>query len=337
MTLGTGATTANMALLIRGEVWSNQLKEVLTDDIQYAQSYVKWLGSEFSDGDTFTIPSIGQLDVFNYTEDTEIQFQSMDTGEYQFSITEYKGAGTYITQKARQDLHYAAALEARFVPEQSRALRCEVESFIFKQGQPGTTHGQTVAALNTYNGTAHRWVGSDTRGTTPQRVLAPEDFSRAKHSLKMANVPMTNLVAFVDPSAAAVIETHPNFVNFSNNIQVEGLVTTGLSTGMRWIKNIYGFDVYESNYLPYSGSGQTGASETIGGVASGTNAKCNLFFSADSTVTPWIGAWRQMPKVDSQFNMLMQREEYVLTARYGASLYRPENLITVLTGTDIWQ
>ncbi len=335
MTLGTGHTTANMAQLIRSEVWSNSLKEVLTDDMRMASKYVKWISGEFSDGDVFTIPSIGQLGIFDYSEDTAIQMQAMDTGEFQFSISEYKGVGTYITQKARQDLHYAAQLEARFVPEQSRALSEEVESFIFKQGQPGTSNGQTVADLNSYNGAAHRWVGMGTRNS--QRVLTPEDFSRAKYSLKKANVPMTGLTAIVDPVQAAVIETHPNFINFTENVYGTDMITNGMSSGFRWVKRIFGFDVYESNYLPLSGTGQTGASETIDSVASGTNAVGNLFFSSAGNCPPWIGAWRQMPKVDTKFEPSMQREEYYVTARYGAKLYYPENFVTVLTGTgSIW-
>ena len=334
MTLGTGHTTANMAQLIRAEVWSNSLKEVLTDDMRMAEKYVKWISGEFSDGDTFTIPSIGQLNIFDYVEDTAMQMQALDTGEFQFSITEYKGAATYITRKAQQDLYYASQLESKFVPEQARALSQEVESFIFKQGQPGTSNGQTVADLNSYNGAAHRWVGMETRAS--QRCLSPEDFSRERYSLKKANVPMTGLTAIVDPVQAAIIETHPNFINFSEG-RISDIATTGMSSGFRWIKNLFGFDIYESNYLPLSGTGQTGASETIDSVASGTNAVANLFFSSASNCPPWIGAWRQMPNVDTKFEPSMQREEYFTTARYGAKLYYPENFVSVLTGTgSIW-
>ena len=169
-----------------------------------------------------------------------------------------------------------------------------------------------------------------------QRVLTPEDFSRARYSLKKANVPLTGLVAIVDPVQAAVIETHPNFINFSEG-RVSDMAQTGMSSGFRWIKNMFGFDIYESNYLPLSGAGQTGASETIDGVASGTNAVGNLFFSSASNCPPWIGAWRQMPRVDTKFEPALQREEYYTTARYGAKLYYPENFVTVLTGTgSIW-
>lgn len=335
MTLGTGHNTANMAQLIRSEVWSTGLKEVAIDDMRYMSKFIKNIGGEFTNGDTFTIPSIGQLDIFNYTEDTPIQMQAMDTGEFNFSITEYKGAGTYITMKARQDLAYAAALEAKFVPEQSRALMTDYESFMMKQGQPGTANGQTVANLNTYNGAAHRWVGMGTRNS--QRCLTPEDFSRARYALKKANMPMTNMIAIVDPVQASVIETHPNFINFNESSTIEGLITTGLSSGFRWVKRIMGFDVYESNYLAKSGTNQTGASETIDSVASGTDAVTNLFFSGNSAFPTWIGAWRQMPKVDTKFEPSLQREEYYVTARYGGKLYYPENLVTVLTGSgSIW-
>ena len=51
-------TTGNVTHLTRSEVWSSQLKDVLEDEL-LATQYVDWL-SEFPDGDTFTIPSIGQ-------------------------------------------------------------------------------------------------------------------------------------------------------------------------------------------------------------------------------------------------------------------------------------
>ena len=97
---------------------------------------------------------------------------------------------------------------------------------------------------------------------------------------------------------------------------------------MRFVKNVYGFDVYVSNNL-------ADANEQIDSAGPTTAAgKANMFFSAASDVTPFIGAWRQMPKVDSEFNKDKQRDEYVVTARYGAKLYRPENLVCVLSDTD---
>ena len=60
----------------------------------------------------------------------------------------------------------------------------------------------------------------------------------------------------------------------------------------------------------------------------------NLFFSAASDVLPIVGAIRQAPKVDSSYNKDAQREEYVTTCRYAFKLYRPENMVVVVTDTD---
>ena len=68
-------------------------------------------------------------------------------------------------------------------------------------------------------------------------------------------------------------------------------------------------------------------------VTSATNSVTNVFFSVggEQDLTPFIGAWRQMPIVDSEWNKDKQREEYVVTSRYGLKLYRPENLFTILS------
>jgi hypothetical protein len=145
----------------------------------------------------------------------------------------------------------------------------------------------------------------------------------------MAIVPNTNRVAIVHPSTAYALETLTNLTNVSNNPQWEGIVSTGISTGMRFLKNIYGFDVYESQNLKSITAG-----ETINSVSVNTTGVANLFFSATSDVLPFIGSIRQPPKVDSDYNKDLQREEYVTTCRYGYKLFRPENLVVILTATD---
>lgn len=319
-----GMTTANTDILIRSEIWSEQLKKTLEDNLE-ATKYVNWI--DFKDGSVLTIPSIGDLDAYDYVEDTAIEYTPMALGEFQFSVNQYKASATYITTKARQDLHYAAQLEAAFLPKEERAIMVSVENHVLKQGQPGTPNGQTAGSLNSINGAAHRWVASDTLNS--KRVLGARDFALARYALKKANVPDTNLIAIVDPAFEFYFNTQAGFNNISYNPAYEGIIANGVATGMRFMVNIYGFDVYMSNYLP------TGFSETINGTASGAGATANLFFSADSSIKPWIGAWRQMPKVDGEYNKDFQREEYVTTARYDAALYRPENFVTVLATTDV--
>lgn len=326
-----GMTTANSEALIRSEIWSGDLKRVLEDTLQ-GTKYVDWL-TEFPDGSTFTIPSIGTLDVNNYVEDTAIQYSALDTGEFQFQITDYMSSATYITAKDRQDSYYASKLESAFVPAMSRAIQEDLEQKILKQGQPGTPNGQTVSNANAINGAAHRWVGSVTQNA--KRVIGLEDFARARHALKKANVPDSNLIAIVDPSVEYLLNTATNLVNVSNNPRWEGIIESGIGKGMQFVKNVYGFDVYTSNRLALSGNNQSGAAETINTVASTGASVANLFFSATSDILPWVGAWRQMPKVDGEWNKDFQREEYVTTCRYGLKTYRRENLISVLSDPSI--
>jgi hypothetical protein len=210
-------------------------------------------------------------------------------------------------------------LEASFVPKQRRAMMERVETDIFAlQSQ------QTASDRNLINAAPHRMVASGA-----SQVMALSDFATALYSLKKANVPQTNLVAIVDPSVEYTLNTLTNLTNVSNNPMWEGIITSGLATGMRFVKNIYGFDVYTSNYLA------SGLTETVNSVSVTTYGVANLFFSAASDVLPFVGAWRQEPQVDGEYNKDFQREEYVTTSRYGVKLYRPENLVVVLSHTNV--
>lgn len=312
--------TGNSAVLIRSEIWSAQLKEVLQDDLN-AQGWVNWL-SEFPDGNQFTIPSIGESTIRDYAEDTDVVFDALDTGEFTFTITEYLSSGHYITEKARQDLFYAAQLEAKFLPSQARALAEKIETDVLALAAGGASGGQTAGNANQINGADHRFIGTGTNET-----MAVADFAKALFSLKKANVPQANLVAIVDPSVEFEINTLTNIVNISNNPRWEGIIESGIGNGMTFVKNIFGFDVFVSNYLPT-------ANENIGSPTT-ASGKANVFFSAASSdILPFMGAMRQMPKVDGGYNYKKQREEYVTTARYGLKVYRPENLVCVLTDDD---
>lgn len=322
-----GMTTSNSTLLTRQEIWSRQLKDVLLDDL-FGMRWVDIL-TEFPDGDLFTIPSIGEAETQSITEDQAIRYDALDTGEWQFQITEYEGSAHYITRKAMQDTFYADQLLAQFVPKERRALMERIETDILKAPGPNATQSgtaQTVSDANAINSFDHRYVATGSGDT-----MTPEDFAYAKLALKKANVPLTNLVAIVDPPVAYTLETATNIVNVSNNPQWEGIITSGLTTGMRFVRNIYGFDVYESNYLDSVGSETVSNSNHHTDNTTVANGVQNILFSADSSVLPIKFAMRQEPIVDAEFNKDYQREEYVTTARWGVKLYRQENMICILT------
>jgi len=310
----SGFTASNNEHLIRSNLWSSQIKEVLLDEL-FATKYVDMI-SDFPDGDTLNIPSIGQAEILDYEEGQAVRYTAMDTGNFTFSINKYKSSATFITNKMKQDSFYMSRLVSSFVPKQSRAIAKAMEVDVLALGNSG----QTASSLNTINGAAHRWVAAGTNN-----IMTPNDFAKAKYALQKANVPMTNLIAIVDPSVEYQLSTISNLVQVANNPRWEGIVRDGMSTGMKFVCNIYGFDVYVSQNLPGS------ITETVNSRTVSTNGVATYFFSAAPDVLPFVGSIRQPPKVDSEYNKDLQREEYVTTCRYGYKLFRPENLVTVLS------
>jgi hypothetical protein len=191
--------------------------------------------------------------------------------------------------------------------------------------------GVSANSAETLDGVAHRISG----GNAGRLELA--DFAFARYALKKSNVADRGMVAIVDPSAEYMLNTLTNITNVSNNPKFEGIVSSGVATGMRFVANVYGFDVYTSNYLK-STVADAALVEKDGSTAndfSSNNGVANLFFSADPTSNPFVGAWRQMPEVDYEYNKDFQRHEYVTTARYGVKKYRPEGIVTVVTNPDV--
>ena len=313
-------TTSNTTFLQRAQVYSSELKEILRDEMM-AQRYVRMLDG-FPDGNTFNIPSIGQAQVDNYTEDSAVTYRPLDTGNFTFSVDKYLSSATYMTKKAEQDTFYSSELMSRFVPEQERAIMEHFETTTLAAPEAGVS-ANSAEAINSIS----MRVGSTGTGA----VVSLKEFAYARYALKKQNVPDSNLVAIVDPSVEYTLNTLSNVINVSNNPRFEGLVRDGIATGMRFIANVYGFDVYCSNFLPTATDNALPDLAAANQDYSSTNGVVNLFFSADQSVNPFVGAFRQQPQVDYDYNKDHQRHEFVTTARYGVKLYRPENMVRVVT------
>jgi hypothetical protein len=312
-------TTQSTEHLIRSNLWSSRLKEVFLEDLVA----MKWIDmvEDFPDGTTINIPSIGQAEVSDYAEDRPVYYTAFDTGNFTFTISQYKQTGLYITNKMKQDSFYFEQLSAKFVPNMYRALAKQMEVDALKVGPDG----QTASNGNSINGAYHRWVGSGTN-----EVIALKDFALATYALEMAAAPMTNRVAIVDPSVEYTIKNLANAV-FDSNPTWEGVMKNDLITGSKFSFSIFGWDVYTSLNLKKS------VNETItgpGGSRTSGAGVANLFFSAAPDARPFIGLVREQPHVDSEYNKDFQREEYVSTCRYGFGLWRPEALVTIITDTD---
>lgn len=306
--------------LVRAELWSAELKDVLQEQLM-GTKYVRML-SGFPDGNQFTIPSVGELPMRETAELTPVVYDTMDTGEFNFTIDRYVESATYITDKAKQDSYYAQQLIGMFPTKMRRALDENLESSVFS-----LANTQTVDNVNEINGADHRFVASGSTNT----VLALDDFAKAKFALDKAQAGGTR-VAIIDPSQEYVFNTLVGAQAFTNNPAFGGIVNGGFVndvTGMRFIRNIFGFDVYVSNFLP------TPTDTTIDGVSVPASPVTNIFMAVGGDLTPFVGAYRQMPRVEYERNKDLRRDEYVMNARFGLKLYRPECLVSILSKSTI--
>jgi len=306
--------------LVRTELWSSELKDILQEQLM-GTKYVRMLNG-FPDGDQFTIPSIGELPMREVAENTPVTYDAMDTGEFTFSIDRYVEAATFITDKAKQDSFYSQQLIGMFPSKMRRALDENLESSVMS-----LANTQTVNNANSINGASHRFVASGSSNT----VLSLDDFAKAKYALDKAQAGGSR-VAIIDPSQEYVFNTLVGAQAFTNNPQCGGIVNGGFVnevTGMRFIRSIFGFDVYVSNFLA------TPTDTSISSVNVPTSPVTNIFMSVGGDLTPFVGAYRQMPRVEYERNKDMRRDEYVMNARFGLKLYRPECLVSVITKSTI--
>lgn len=316
--------TANQAPLIKAQVFSEFMLELITDG--YLPDGLHRDVSDFGDGDTLFIPVMGETVLRDYTEDTGVEFDAVDTGQITLTITEYVSAASYITDKLKQDAYKAAALEQAIPKEHMRLIKDRYETDLLAQANK-----QTLSDPNTINGTAHRWVAAGT-----SNFITLEDFAYAKLSADKANMPEMNRVAIIDPITEMALNYQVGVQAFTNNPQFEGIVNTGFAKGKRFVRNIYGWDVYVSNRLPTVTETITGGPGA--GARSVTAGKVNVFgVFADDQHTPFMGAWRQMPASEGFRNTTFKRDEYSTTARWGFGLQRPESLISILTSATVYK
>jgi len=313
----SGETTKNNSVLIDDDIQSSMIKQTLESELQATQ-WVDWLNDFTSGSSTFRIPSIGKATSDDYVEGEALKFRPLDKGEFTMTIDKFKQSGHFITQSAQEDLLYASQLVAAIAPAQTRAIAEELETNIMAlQGS------QTTGATNLINGEKHRYVATGASNT-----IDVKDFARANLSFNKANVSANNRIAIVDPSVAYTLETLTNLTNVSNNPHFEGVVAEGMTSGMRFVKNVYGFDVYVSNFIDTIGT-ETLETVNCAGFAA------NMFLGANGEEGPFKGAWARMPQFKSWDDPDHEITKYSTTSRYGVKLYRPESLIVIPSNTSV--
>ena len=320
-----GNLTSNTPAIIRAQVYSDFILDEIKDD--FLPTFHRDV-TDFGDGTTLNIPTFGEVVLRDVEEDEDIPVDVVDSGQIQLTITEFPGTGVAMSDKLKEDAYAAAQFDATFVPKQLRAIQERYETDMLAQANK-----QTAANPNAVNGYAHRYVASGTSD-----VLTVEDIIYAKLSMDKANLPSAGRVLIVDPLNEATINSLTGIVDATYNPKWEGIIETGFGRDMRFIKNIFGFDIWISNRLPRVGA-ETIDTTTItvpapsgnNGVTTGivTQAVCIV----DDDHTPYMGAWRRMPRTEGKREPEKGggRDVFYTTARWGFGLQRPQSVVSIIT------
>jgi hypothetical protein len=317
--------TTNTNAFIESQQYSQFILENLHD---YLLPEGMWRDvTDFGSGTTLNIKTVGSVTIQDAAEDTPLNFSPIDTGTISLSITDYVGDAWKVTDDLREDGSQIDTLMAMRAQESTRALGENHETKFLSVANAA----QTAAGLNLVNGRPHRWVGS---AASNARTLTLNDFISMKLAFDKANVPAGGRIAIVDPVVEATLNSLQNLVNVSNNPMFEGMVTEGFARDHKFVRNIFGFDVYTSNFLPSltateaidaSGYGLTSETAAVGD-------KANVFMCvADDSCKLVMHAWRRAPKTEGWRDNEERADKYQVTSRFGFGAQRVDTLGVILT------
>ena len=153
-----------------------------------------------------------------------------------------------------------------------------------------------------------------------------------------ANAPQVGRIAIVDPAVALTMDTLTNLVNVSNNAQFEGMVTEGFRLGHRFVKNVYGWDIYVSNRLHILTAATTAVEDRDGNV---TNAAvgdvANVFMCvADDNCRAIMRAWRRFPKTEGWRDPDNRQDKFQVTSRFGFGPQRVDTIGILLSNPAVY-
>jgi len=81
-----GNTTANTKPLIKAQVYSDIILETLQGD--FLSTDISRDVSDFGDGETLYIPTMGETVIFDYNEDEPAKYAPIDTGQVTLTINQ---------------------------------------------------------------------------------------------------------------------------------------------------------------------------------------------------------------------------------------------------------
>ncbi len=304
--------TTNTTAFIEQLIYSDYILSNLHDGLLGEQFY-RNVG-DFGSGDTLNIPVIGSVTIQDGAENEAFVYSPIDTGRVTLQINKYKGDAWFVSDEMREDgTNIDALMTARSV-ESTRAIQEDFETDFLSV----CNAAQTDANANLINGFAHRLASAETNN-----VFSTDHLVNMRLAFDKANVPAQGRVFIADPVVEATLN---KLVNITTDVTsfAEGILRAGMSSGMRFVGQLYGFDVVLSNRLATGNLGD--------GTTSVTGAVANVAMCvADDQCKPIMAAWRRQPRVEGERNKDLGRDEYVVSARWGIGAQRVDTLGIIIT------
>jgi len=319
--------TSNTSAFIEAQQYSQFILENLHD---YLLPEGMWRDvTDFGSGTTLNIKTVGTVTIQDAAEDTPLNYSPIDTGTLTLTITDYVGDAWKVSDDLREDGSQVDTLMAMRAMESTRALGENHETRFLSVANAA----QTAANVNLVNGRPHRWVAGGSGAT--DRIIDLSDFVAMKLAFDKANSPAGGRIAIVDPVVEASLNTLvTQTASINYNPMFEGLVTEGFARDHRFVRNIMGWDVYTSNFLPKltatealnaSSYGLANDTAEVGDIA-------NIFMCvADDTCKPVMHAWRRAPQTEGWRDNEERADKYQVTSRFGLGAQRVDTLGVILT------
>jgi hypothetical protein len=304
--------TTNTQAFIEAEQYSAFILMNLHDGLLGTEFY-RDVG-DFTHGSTLNIKTVGSVTIQEASENTPLVYNPIESGEITFAMTDYVGDAWYVTDDLREDGNQVDQLMTARSTESTRAIQENFETRFLEVANGG----QVQNTPNLVNGFAHRLVSVETND-----VFALTYLIQMRLAFDKANVPMQGRVFIADPVVEATLN---GLVNITTDVTpfAENILRNGMASGMRFIGQLYGFDIILNNRLP-TGSFNDGTTTITAGVA-------NICMSTlDDQTKPLMAAWRRQPKVEGERNKDLARDEFVVRARFGLGVQRVDTLGVIIT------
>jgi hypothetical protein len=304
--------TTNTRAFIESEQYSKFILLNLHDGL-LPESFYRNV-SDFGNGETLHIKTVGTVTIQEAAEDTPLVYNPIESGEITMQITDYVGDAWYVTDDLREDGTQVDMLMSARAQESTRAFQENFETRFLEV----CNAAQTNANANEINGFAHRIASLET-----DNVFAIKHLNAMRLAFMKANVPESGNIFICDPVVEATLN---NLVNITVDVSpfAERIIREGMTRGMRFVMNIFGWDIFANNRLP-RGAFSDGTTAIADGVA---NICMNVM---DDQTKPIMMAWRRLPKSEGERNKDLARDEFVVRSRYGFGVQRLDSLGVIIT------